>query len=329
MRLVGRSLLALFLLLVVALATALLLVSSSPPRITESSDVFGYSDSRATRNPADLPALRTYTARDGTDLSYRLYDSVSDRILLFVHGSSYHGGGYHALGSRISELGIAKVVTPNLRGHYMSGPRRGDLDYIGQLEDDLRDLIGLLRREGHQGSITLGGHSSGGGLVIRFANGAHWDSVSSYLLLSPLIPTSQSVKGGDAGGWAKLHRRRLFGLLALNALGIHGFNALPIIEFNKPVIYRDGTETLSYSYRMNTSYHPRFDYRADIRAVQNKPMLLLVGDEDEAIDSDALQAIFDRQDSGSTIEILSHIDHFEIFSDDAALDRVSTWLRAQ
>jgi hypothetical protein len=41
-------------------------------------------------------------------------------------------------------------------------------------------------------------------------------------LLSPVIPTSRTVKGGTGGGWANLHRRRLYGLIALNMLGING-----------------------------------------------------------------------------------------------------------
>ena len=59
------------------------------------------------------------------------------------------------------------------------------------------------------------------------------------------------MRQGTAGGWANLNFRRLYGLLALNAIGIHGFDGLPIIEFNKPAKFWDGTETLSYSHRLN------------------------------------------------------------------------------
>jgi len=59
------------------------------------------------------------------------------------------------------------------------------------------------------------------------------------------------VRDGTAGGWASLHARRLYGLLMLNAVGIHGFDGLQVIEFNKPAALWDGTETLSYSYRLN------------------------------------------------------------------------------
>jgi len=35
---------------------------------------------------------------------------AADRILIFVHGSSYHGAGYHALASAVSLAGAAKVL---------------------------------------------------------------------------------------------------------------------------------------------------------------------------------------------------------------------------
>jgi hypothetical protein len=84
-------------------------------------------------------------------------------------------------------------ASPYLRGHYLSERRRGDVDYVGQLE---YDLIRFLRGRGLRGPVTLSGHSSGGGLAIRFAGGGHGDLVSSCLLLSPVVPTSPAVKGG-------------------------------------------------------------------------------------------------------------------------------------
>ena len=248
-------------LFVLGLCIALALVASRPPPIAQPKDVFDFTSLRAPPSEIPLPSLRRYKARDGEELAYRVYDSTADRVLIFVHGSSYHGAGYHGLAAALSLGGAAKVVLPNLRGHYQSGRHRGDVEYIGQLEDDIVDLIGHLREQGLSGPITLGGHSSGGGSPIRFAGGPHAKTVSSYLLLAPAIPTSTAMRRGDGGGWANLHVRRLYGLLALNAVGIHGFDGLSVIEFNKPAKFWDGTETLSYSHRLNVSYHPRFRFQ--------------------------------------------------------------------
>jgi pimeloyl-ACP methyl ester carboxylesterase len=308
-------------------ATPLWLIASPPPPIAEPKDVFDFTSLASRRTEIDLPALRRFAARDGEQLAYRYYDSGAERILIFVHGSSYHGAGYHALASAISLAGAAKVVLPNLRGHYQSGRRRGDVEYIGQLEDDLADLIGVLRGEHHDGPITLGGHSSGGGLAIRFAGGSHRADVTSFLLLAPIIPRSPAVRGGTAGGWASLHWRRVYGLLLLNAVGIHGFDGLPIVAFNKPAKFWDGTETLSYSYRLNVSYHPRYDYAADIAALGGNT-LVLVGADDQAIDPEALRAELAKSDAAAQVAILPAINHFGIFADQAALAKIVDWLKS-
>ena len=306
-------------------ATALWLVASPPPPMAKPRDVFDFASLRRTPTEIDLPSLRHFPARDGEELAYRIYDSTAERVLIFIHGSSYHGAGYHALAASLSLGGAAKVVLPNLRGHYQSGRRRGDIDYIGQLEDDLFDLIQFLRTERLSGPITLGGHSSGGGLAIRFAGGVRARAVSSYLLLSPIIPRSPAVRQGTAGGWAQLHWRRLYGLLALNAIGIHGFDGLPIVLFNKPAKFWDGTETLSYSYRLNVSNHPRYRYQNDLRALGSS--LVLVGANDEAVDPDALRALFATNAAQAQFKILPKINHFGIFVEPAALDAMAGWLR--
>ena len=313
-------------LFIVGLVTAFVLVASPPP-LANPKDVFDFTSLREAPSDIGVPSLRRFPARDGEELAYRFYPSTADRILIFIHGSSYHGAGYHVLAAAISLGGAAKVVLPNLRGHYQSGRHRGDVEYIGQLEDDLDDLIGFLRAEHLNGPITLGGHSSGGGLAIRFAGGRHGDAVSSYLLLTPIIPQAPTVRGGTAGGWANLNLRRLFGLLALNAIGIHGFNGLPVIDFNKPAKFWDGTETLSYSYRLNVSYHPRYRYQNDIRAL-GAPTLVLAGANDEANDPEAMRAVFAADAPQAQMMILPRIGHFGIFSDPAALEAIVGWLRA-
>ena len=115
----------------------------------------------------DLPSLRTFLARDGEELSYRLYEGIdSDRVIVCLHGSGSHGEYLHGLAQFLSKE-TGQVIVPNLRGHFGSGKTPGDCAYIGQLEDDLMDLIQKLHLQGKK--IYLLGHSSGGGLAIRLA----------------------------------------------------------------------------------------------------------------------------------------------------------------
>lgn len=302
---------------------ALALIASAPPPPSEQRDIFGFGAREAPGEPP--PPLRRWRARDGEQLAFRFYDSAADRVLIFIHGSSYHGAAYHTLAARLSAAGAAKVVLPNLRGHFQSGARRGDVDYIGQLEDDLVDLIAWLRTQGVGGPIVVGGHSSGGGLAVRFAGGPHGRFASGFLLASPIIPTSPAVKEGTAGGWANLHLRRLFGFLILNALGAHGFDALPIIAFNKPTEFWDGTETLSYSHRLNASMHPRYPWRKDVAALPER-VFVLVGAKDQAVDALALRDLFARKSDPDRVAILDGVDHFGVFRAPEALAAMESWL---
>jgi pimeloyl-ACP methyl ester carboxylesterase len=134
------------------------------------------------------------------------------------------------------------------------------------------------------------------------------------------------MRQGTGGGWANLNFRRLYGLLALNAVGIHGFDGLPTIEFNKPAKFWDGTETLSYSHRLNTSYHPRFRYQNDLHALG--PSRVMIGANDEAIDPEALRAVFAESAPKAQMTIVPGVNHFGIFNDPAQWDVIAGWLKS-
>jgi acetyl esterase/lipase len=308
------------------LIAALWLVASPFPPAPPERDVFGFEATRQAPSQP-LPPVQRYRARDGEALAYRFYDAPAERILIFVHGSSYHGGGYHDLAAHVSASGAAKVVLPNLRGHYLSGRVRGDIDHIGQYEEDLVDLIRALRADGHRGPIVLGGHSSGGGFVLRFAGGQGpvQEPIAAYLALAPIIPRTAAVRNGDAGGWNVIHLRRIIGLVGLNLLGLHGFDGLPVIAFNKPVAAWDGSETLAYSWRLNVSYHPRNAYAGDVAAMP-PGSLVLVGARDEAVDAQGLGTVLREAGYRGGSEVLPDINHFGIFRDPAALKRVTEFV---
>ena len=145
---------------VVAVLVVISIVLWPWPTITSGHDVFGFRDLPGTPEIEGLAQREYYRARDNTRLIYPFYDSTSDVVLVFIHGSSYHGLSYHFQAQALSSKGVAKVYLPNLRGRYMSGAARGDIAYIGQLEDDLADFIDHAGEQGKSGPVILGGHSS-------------------------------------------------------------------------------------------------------------------------------------------------------------------------
>ena len=230
---------------------------------------------------SSLPELKGFTARDGTQLDYRHYPSESDKIVILLHGAGWHSQYFLPLAEFISSEGLAQVYTPDSRGHGLSPKRRGDVDYIGQFEDDLADLIAMIRKDNPNSMLIMGGHSSGGGLAIRFAGSQYGQKANAYLLISPFLKYNAPTTRLNSGGFAKPYTGRIIGIVMLNNLGIHWFDNLTVMEFNMPERARDGTETLSNSYRLNTAYAPH-DYEKDLSAI-TQPLLVVAGTKDETM----------------------------------------------
>jgi pimeloyl-ACP methyl ester carboxylesterase len=149
------------------------------------------------------------------------------------------------------------------------------------LEDDLADLIAIIRKDNPESMLIVGGHSSGGGLAIRFAGSRYGQKAHAYLLMSPFLKYNAPTTRLNSGGFAMAYTGRIIGLVMLNNVGIRWFNYLTVMKFNMPERARDGTETLSYSYRLTTAYAPH-DYEKDLSAI-TQPLLVVAGTKDETM----------------------------------------------
>jgi len=272
----------------------------------------------------DIPRLQTFAARDGKDLAYRHYPCPSSKVLILLHGSGWHSRYLLPLARFVSDEDLADVYTPDLRGHGRDPERRGDVDYIGQLEDDLADFIAFILRDDPERMVILGGHSSGGGLAIRFAGGRYGCLADAFLLLSPFLKYNAPTMRPNSGGWARPYIRPIIGLTMLNNVGVRWLNRLPIIDFNMPQEARDGTETLSYSYRLNTSYAPR-NYEKDLSAI-TQPLFVAVGTEDEAFFADRFEPVISRF-THPEVRLLEGVSHMGVVVNPAVQPAVREWIR--
>jgi pimeloyl-ACP methyl ester carboxylesterase len=127
------------------------------------------SDGVKVADRSEMPALRQFQARDGSFLAFRQYPAAgaAKEAVVLIHGSSGSSIAVHPLARVLAARGI-EVFAPDIRGHGASGTR-GDIAYLGQLDDDLADLVGQMRSAGVATPISLVGHSSGGGFALRIA----------------------------------------------------------------------------------------------------------------------------------------------------------------
>ena len=254
---------------------------------------------------SDLPAVQTYAARDGAQLGYRVYRGGADQVVVLIHGSSDNGAGMHAVAKDLRDAG-ASVYVPVLRGHGVSG-RVGDIDYSGQLEDDLADFVKLLRPLHPKASFSLIGFSSGGGFVLRVLAGPDEKLFDRFIMISPALPQNAPTVRPNTGGWVAVAKPRIILLALLNRLGIHRFNGLPIVAFatspNAPNL------TSFYSFRLAVDFGaPRDDYLAGL-ARNTKPAALLVGGSDELFYPDQFAPLFKAARPDLPVTIVPGVGH--------------------
>lgn len=288
-------------------------------------------DAVLTLSYTNLPPVQFFMARDGISLPYRFYQSrqPSNNLLLLIHGSGWHSMQFYPLARAISRVGSAHVITPDLRGHGFAPIRRGDVAYIGQLEDDLADLIRFIR-QGQAGThVTVGGHSSGGGLAVRFAGSDYGHLADGYLLLAPFLKYDAPTTRSNAGGWAQPNTRRIIGLSMLNRLGIAWFNGLKVIRFAMPQAVLDGplgdSVTPAYSFRLNQSYAPRNDYRKDLAGLR-QPFLLVAGADDEAFVAEQYESTISTQTRSGRYVLLPETGHIDLLTNPQLAPLVTGWL---
>ncbi|MCP4159030.1 MAG: alpha/beta hydrolase [Deltaproteobacteria bacterium] len=272
---------------------------------------------------SNLPKLQAFVTRDGKRLAYRHYPAQSEKVIILLHGSGWHSQYFLPLAEFISTEGIAQVYTPDLRGHGPKPENRGDVKYIDQMEDDLADLIESIKKDNPEVMLIIGGHSSGGGLAIRFAGSKYRKSADAYVLLSPFLKYNAPTMKPNSGGWAHPYTGRIAGLTMLNFMGIHWFDYLTAIEFNMPEKARNGTETLSYSHRLNTGYAPR-NYKKDLSSI-TQPLLIVAGTMDESFVANQFESVVSKY-TEAQVKLLPDLTHMGVVISSEIRPIIKEWI---
>lgn len=163
---------------IVLLAGAVAFGTAAPPPVMAS-----VTDRMRQVDFSDEPPFEAFRARDRELLHDRAYHPQGTRVVVLIHGAAGTSSTTHVLASGLAAAGFA-VYVPVLRGHGVDG-RIGDIDYPGQLDDDLADLAQVIRRAHPQGGISMVGYSRGGGFALRIAEGRYGGLFCRYVLLAP------------------------------------------------------------------------------------------------------------------------------------------------
>lgn len=308
----GLALLGIFALVMAALIAVPV---KRPPMLASISDGVKAADR------SNLPSPRTFQARDGSTLIYRHYPAEGTAVgaAILIHGSSGSSVAVHPLARVLAARGIA-TYAPDMRGHGGSGTR-GDIGYLGQLDDDLADMVARIRAGGQTGPISLIGHSSGGGFALRIAGSNIQNLFAQSFLLAPWLGTTSVSSRDNAGGWASPNLPRIIALSVLRGLGIACCDSLPVIAFAVPP---DSARylTAEYSMRLLTNFGATRDYRSDLNAAKAPITVIGAADDDLMFAGKYAEAV-----SGTSakieVKVLDNAGHMAVVSEPSVMARVA------
>jgi alpha-beta hydrolase superfamily lysophospholipase len=289
----------------------------APPELRSISSV------RGTVDLSTLPPIQRFQARDGTALGFRHYAAVgaaTGRVALVVHGSSgSSGNSIHAVSWALAQRGVESYAL-DIRGHGTSGTR-GDIGYVGQLEDDLADFVADLRKTNPDAPLTLIGHSSGGGFALRVAGSPIQNLFARTVLLAPYLGYDAPTTQPNSGGWANADIPRLVALIVLRKIGINCCDALPVVAFAVPP---NSAKTLvpAYSERLRSNFGAHPDFRTDLAAA-TRPVTIFSGADDELMIAGKYADVVRRVGMPVDVKLIPGINHMGIVSQPAAVSAIA------
>jgi len=265
---------------------------------------------------SSLPEIERFQARDGSWFGFRHYTPKGEpagRVAIVIHGSSgSSGGAIHALSQALATRGV-ETFAVDMRGHGVSGTR-GDIGYLGQLEDDLADFVALVRQAQPTAPLTLVGHSSGGGFALRVASSPIQSLFGRTVLLAPYLGYDAPSTRGKSGGWANPDIPRIVALMALRKAGIACCDALPVLAVPANSEKR---LTATYTDRLMRNFAVR-DYRRDLAAV-TKPLTIISRTDDELMFADKYADLVRGVAVPVDVRLIDGIDHMGIVASPRAV----------
>jgi pimeloyl-ACP methyl ester carboxylesterase len=270
-----------------------------------------------------LPAIERFHARDGTELGFRHYAAIgpsSGRAAIVIHGSSgSSANNIHALSWALAQHGVESYAL-DIRGHGVSGTR-GDIGYVGQLEDDLVDFVGVVRNTTPTAPLTLIGHSAGGGFALRVAGSSIQNLFARTVLLAPYLGYYAPTNRPNSGGWASADMPRIVALVMLRRIGINCCEALPVLAFAVPP-NSERALVPAYSERLRSNFGVHLDYRTDLAAA-TKPLTIIAGADDELMLAGKYAEAVSAVAPAVKVKLIDGVNHMGIVGSPAAVSLIA------
>ena len=236
---------------------------------------------------------RSLQSADGTALRVDGYPTeLTDPkgVVVLIHGFAEHRRRYGHVAKHLNQHGY-HVLAGDLRGHGESGGDRGYIDRFGDYVDDVTAFIGEAQKAFPSGDTRppiLVGHSMGGLVCLEYVL-SHPKAVRALAITSPFFGIKIKVPG-----WKRS--------LGMAASVIHPRLKLPN-QIDSYILSHDKASCKAYAEDPLIFHTATARWFTEILAIHGDirrrapqlgiPMLLLQAGDDQLVDSQAAQQVFD------------------------------------
>ncbi len=272
-----------------------------------------------------LPLVSFLKADDGIELAYREYlPEHIEALLLFYHGGGAHSAaGYEYIGSRLSQDFEIAVITPDLRGHGASGGERGDTPSVEQIYKDMSKLIQLIRQKFPDKALFLGGHSSGGGLVLNYSSFELKEDVDGYVFVSPQYGFRSGIERVDNPNPFAIVKEIYF--IENARFGKYGNTHAVLFNYPESVLEEDPLLLKSITVNMAKATTP--DSPAEQLQFIDIPAATWVGKNDELLDAVKLIEFTQKNNPSFYTGIIPETNHLSVILNIS--DHLGRWISSQ
>ena len=253
-----------------------------------------------------------FTNSDNLQIAYYKFSTQRPVAkIIFIHGGgAYSELGYFSLAKTLKEKFNIESILMDLVGHGNSQGKRGDCVSVESVYKDIKQLRELINVD----SIPtfLGGHSSGGGLILNYNSWGKDTSFRGFIFVSPEFGyKSKTAKKGRID-FAKVKISKfILNSFSYGSLNQHSY----AVELNYPKEILDANTLIVSKLTVNmaktlTPQNPK-------KQISNidKPIAIYIGENDEVFDCQKVveYKTFQKNNSlKSFAEVVKNENHLSI-----------------
>lgn len=228
------------------------------------------------------------TTEDGSQIFYKDWGPADGAPVLLSHGWPLNSDAWEATGAFLAREGF-RAIAHDRRGHGKSS-QTWTGNEMDTYADDLNTLLSTLDVSG----VTLVGHSTGGGEIVRYVARHGSSRTARMILVSAVPPFMVQTEDNPAGLPLEVFDGIRAGEAANRSQLYRDFADGPFFGHNRTGTVPQGTRDAFWLQGLAAGTHNAYeciaafsatDFRADLTRI-DVPALIIQGDDDQIVPFD-------------------------------------------